>query len=182
MDPDYFKGRTAELATMQDVLQPGEPCTGLRRLVLGGIGGMGKTQLALEFVQRHRTRYSSVFWFNATTEQTMKASVRSVVGRVDSPRQTDDASDERNLTSMLDWLADVRNDKWLLVFDNYDEPNEMDIERYIPYAGHGSIIVTTRLPDLVAGRVVRVQPLMSLDDCIEILRSRSGREGVAKGE
>lgn len=61
---------------MSQALQPGEPATEQRRVVLGGLGGMGKTQLAIAYARQHHTSYTSVLWLNATSELTLTASFR----------------------------------------------------------------------------------------------------------
>lgn len=61
MDDDLFIGRDAELDRMVQVLRPGEATVEQRRLVVGGLGGMGKTQLAIAFARRYQRHYASVF-------------------------------------------------------------------------------------------------------------------------
>jgi len=45
------------------------------------------------------------------------------------------------------WLSKLENSRWLLIFDNYDDPNQYQIEQYYPFVAQGSIIITTRQPD-----------------------------------
>lgn len=182
IDPGYFVGRIQEIETISQILQPSEPCTEQRRLILGGIGGVGKTQLALAYAQRYRASYSSVFWLNATSDQTLKSSLREIAGQVLKPQDLDSLNDEAALARTLTWMADVQNTRWLVIFDNYDQPELLDIKPYCPYASHGSIIITTRLPDKVAGRQMRIQPLQDIDESIEILQARSGRANTKSGK
>lgn len=78
MHVDDFVGRTAELGQIAHALRPGELASEQRRLVLGGMGGIGKTQLAIAYVRQHCDSYKSVFWLNATSVQTVKASWKSI--------------------------------------------------------------------------------------------------------
>lgn len=167
---------------MRDILRPGEASTQQRRLVLGGMGGIGKTQLAIAYARLHQQEYTTVLWLNATSEATLKASFRSMMQGMMKAVQLEKLGDEQVLTRTQEWLGDTRNTGWLLIFDNYDEPDEFVIDSYCPYPGHGSIIITTRLPDLVNGQQVRVPPLHEIDDSLDILQARARRKGVKEGQ
>src|SRR5438105_15679269 len=65
IDPKLFIGRNADLNQMDEILRPGSKSREHRRLVLGGKGGIGKTQLAIAYANHHRDDYESVFWINA---------------------------------------------------------------------------------------------------------------------
>lgn len=79
------------------------------------------------------------------------------------------------------WLSDTKNTRWLLIFDNYDDPGQFQIKNFYPLASHGAIVVTTRRPDRVAGKLIRVQPLRRVEESLAILRSRSKRENTESG-
>jgi tetratricopeptide (TPR) repeat protein len=66
----------------------------------------------------------------------------------------------------------------LLIFDNYDDPDQFRINDYYPPASHGAIVVTTRRPDLIAGSTLDIKPLESIEDSLAILQTRSKRENV----
>jgi hypothetical protein len=67
MGADLFVGRETELQEMENILQPKSPDR--RVLILGGMGGIGKTQLTINYAKQHRDSYSSIFWLNATSRQ-----------------------------------------------------------------------------------------------------------------
>lgn len=181
--PENFIGRTKEMEIMRQVLQPGMMSTKQQKLVLGGMGGIGKTQLAIAYADQHRDCYDSVFWLNATSDLTLHSNLSMIAGRILSSKDLMNLSDDQILIRVHEWLSDGRNTRWLLIFDNHDDPSGFDIARYFPYAAHGSIIITTRLPDLVrvSSRQVRIQPLVDVADSLEILRTRSGRENTMNG-
>ena len=68
-------GREPELTAMETILKPNNLSTEQRVLVLGGMGGIGKTQLAIAYAKCHRHSYESIFWLNATSSQTLEASL-----------------------------------------------------------------------------------------------------------
>ena len=167
---------------MSRILQPNKPSTEQQRLVLGGMGGIGKTQLAIGYARRHQSCYTSVFWLNATSQLTLHASIRQVAQLLLQAADAGRLDDKQVLVRVLRWLSDRRNTQWLLIFDNYDEPDQYEMNDYCPYAAHGSIIITTRLPDLVTGQQVRVQPLSDIEESLDILQTRSQRDNIRDGK
>lgn len=181
IDPKLFIGRESEIVQIREVLRPGDSSPEQRRLVLGGTGGMGKTQLAIAFAKRHSKEYDSVFWLNAASEATLKGSFRLVAEAIFDVQDAQVLQDEQSLIQTRRWLSGKTNTRWLLIFDNYDDPGQYQIEQYYPYVSHGAIIVTTRRPDLLAGSEIRMQPLQSVEESLEILETRSRRRNVKSG-
>ena len=125
MGEDLFIGRRAEIRQMESILQPQSDTLGSIRkvLVLGGMGGIGKTQLAITYAQRHRTCYTSIFWLNATSEVGLKTSLRNVARRLLPAETVSKLDDEQVCVNVSNWLSEHDNTRWLLIFDNYDDPN-----------------------------------------------------------
>jgi hypothetical protein len=166
---------------MTYILQPEDQSPQRQRLVLGGPGGIGKTQLAITYALHNHHVYESVLWFDATSEITLKDSFRSVGTTIFNVPEPGGLVGEHMVGHVRRWLSHPKNTRWLLIFDNYDDPEQFNIRTYYPFGTDGAIIVTTRRPDLVHGRTVRVQPIENIEESLEILRTRSGREGVNIG-
>ncbi|KAJ5559595.1 TPR repeat protein [Penicillium frequentans] len=169
-------GRRCELDEMVKVLLPDHKPQEQRHLVLGGIAGIGKTQLAIAFVESSRGSYDSVFWLNAASEATLKDSYRSLAKLI-FIQNHGAPEDEEIVRRVHQWLSDPNNTMWLLIFDSYD-PDQFQIDHYYPPASHGAIIVTTRWPDLVVGNTLRIKPLHNIEDSLAMLQSISKRENV----
>ncbi|EFR04926.1 kinesin light chain [Nannizzia gypsea CBS 118893] len=176
--PELFVGRNPELDQMKRILEPEDNPREQRRLVLGGAGGMGKTQLAIAYAKRYRTLYTSIFWLNTATETTLKDSFRLIAKTIFDIQDPDILEPDQTIIHICRWLSDTENTQWLLIFDNYDDPNQFKIEQYYPLASHGAIIVTTRRPDLVSGKTVQIQPLKDIRDSLIILQTRSQRQNT----
>jgi hypothetical protein len=163
-----FVDRPAEMAELERVLLPRprqDQCQRQKIHVLRGLGGMGKTQLAVEFARRHHRRFSSVFWLDGRSEDILKRSIASCAGRI-LPGQIPETSRQYAADASVDidavvkdviaWLARPDNTAWLLIFDNVDreyteqggDPDAYDVRRYLSGADHGSVLVTTRLARL----------------------------------
>lgn len=181
IDEALFIGRSTEIEEMEKLLLADYHSPSRHVLILGGIGGVGKTQLSLAFAKQNSARFTSVFWLNATTETSLKSSftqLSNLIQPLDKPRQTDSTQD---LEFVSNWLSQRGNDQWLLIFDNHDDPEQYDIHEYYPMASHGSIIITTRCPEAIQGRKLRVGPMAQEVLGIAILETRSGRKGLAQG-
>lgn len=172
---------------MEHHLQPTTNSSEQRVLILGGIGGIGKSQLAVAYAKRCRALYSSIFWLNATSEATLKQSLRRMSRRICSPEAERQCEDDYLQSMVSEWLSRHNNTRWLLIFDSHDnpqshdDPQSYDIRKYFPYASQGSIIITTRLPDQMNGLKLRVQPLSRMDDSLRILGTRSERKDLESG-
>jgi hypothetical protein len=163
-----FVDRPAETAELERVLlpRPGQDqCQRQKIHVLRGLGGMGKTQLAVEFARRHHRRFSSVFWLDGRSEDILKRSIASCAGRI-PPGQIPETSRQYAADASADidavvkdvmvWLARPDNTAWVLIFDNVDreyteqggDPDAYDVRVYFSGADHGSVLVTTRLARL----------------------------------
>jgi hypothetical protein len=179
---DYlFVGRSAEIQQMEKILLPGSDSSHRKVLVLGGMGGIGKTQLSIAYAKRQGDTYSSVFWLNVTSEVTLMGSFRNVTHRILALETVDRLDDDRLKIGVSNWLCELDNSRWLLIYDNYDNPEEYDITKYYPSVAHGSIIVTTRVPSRLNGSKVNVRSLSKEEDSLRILSTRSEREEVELG-
>jgi NB-ARC domain len=184
MADSLFVGRENELHDMEQVLQlqSNNPDSTRKVLILGGMGGIGKTQLAITYTKRHRASYTSIFWLNATSEATLKTSLRNVANRTFLPETVSKLDDNQICIHVSNWLSEQGNTRWLLIFDNYDEPDQYQVEKYYPSVAHGSVIITTRQPNRASGTKIKVRSIAEEDQSLRILATRSGRENVESGE
>lgn len=182
-DPETFVGRRTELQQISNRLNPHDIQQQQRRVVLCGIGGIGKTQIALAFA-KHPARqnvYSSVFWLNAASRATLDNSLRKIASTIFETETTRNVHGEDLLDRIHRWLSDTANTNWLLIFDNYDNQEEFDIEQFYPSASHGAIIVTTRLLHDVAGEKILIKSFDSVEEGLEVLHVRSKRAVTKTG-
>jgi hypothetical protein len=140
-------------------------------------------QLALVVgIKRYRSSYSSVFWLNVSSKPALLTSLRRL-GRVILPEPGDQLQDDMMLTQVSVWLSNLENSRWLLVFDNYDDPDQFNnIREYFPSVAQGSIIITTRRPNLVNGIKINVGSIAEKGESLRILATRSRRENVESSE
>lgn len=153
---ENFVGRHEELGHLWHHLQPEEK--GSRKVVvLHGLGGLGKTQLAIRFAREHKEHFTAIFWLPGKSRETLLQSLSSVSsqlpGQSIDPTATNQGEVEKNAKQVLRWLASPGNTRWLLIYDNIDQyspgtDDGYDVEKFFPTADHGSILVTSRLQSI----------------------------------
>jgi effector-associated domain 2 (EAD2)-containing protein/NTP-dependent ternary conflict system VMAP-like protein/NB-ARC domain-containing protein len=134
-NPD-FTGRGLLLRLLREALETKSKASVLPQ-TLHGLGGVGKTQLAVEYVYRYADHYDIVWWISAEQVSLVLASLETLAERMDLP-QSEDRKQTAN--TVLNALG-VSRSRWLLVYDNADDPDE--IASLVPSAG-GHVILTSR--------------------------------------
>ena len=109
---------------------------------LVGNGGMGKTQIALQHAHNPENNFKYVWWLRSEEPATLLEDYISIARDLHLPGWDLRDTDQTVKTVKL-WLEGQCDSRWLLVFDNAKE--RKDLERYVPVAGNGQIIVTSRL-------------------------------------
>jgi NB-ARC domain len=189
-----FVARENELVEMHRLLY-GHTARSL--VVLHGLGGIGKTQLAIAYTKRHKEKYTAVFWLNANDGDSLQLSFRDIAQQVleNHPSASRLASvDLDDLDQVVHtvkaWLGLQNNTRWLMIYDNYDNPrtpgnaadrSALDIRRFLPGSDHGSIVITTRSSQVSQGHRIHVQKLLDVREGLEILSYTSGRKGIENG-
>ncbi|KAG9125347.1 hypothetical protein FRC07_007990 [Ceratobasidium sp. 392] len=134
-----FTGRRSVLAQIEEYFL-GDPGPKVQHVfVLHGLGGSGKTQIALKFVEKHREAFWDVFYIDASSDKTISVDLRAIASVKGAGSTTDDA---------LTWLAS-QDEKWLIVFNNADDTS-LDLRQYFPVCYHGDILITTRNHQMIS--------------------------------
>jgi tetratricopeptide (TPR) repeat protein len=135
---------------------------------LHGFGGVGKTQLAIEYVYRYADEYDLVWWVSAEQPQVIRQSLATLGERLRLPPSQDM---QHTAVTVLDALG-ASPLRWLVVYDNADEPD--DLTPLLPTAG-GHVIVTSRnqaWATVSVGNAIEVD-VFERDESVELLRKRS---------
>jgi hypothetical protein len=146
--PNFF-GRQAELEQLSKYLQDGSK--GRKMIVLKGLGGFGKTQLALHYWTMEAEDYTSRIWIDATSIETALESFKEIAAKLGHLMPSPSSSPSsvagafKIITAKVNrWLSHPSNDKWLLVIDNVEDlDGEIHMQSLLPSCEHGSIIITT---------------------------------------
>ncbi|KAH8799553.1 P-loop containing nucleoside triphosphate hydrolase protein [Flagelloscypha sp. PMI_526] len=135
-----FTGRRAELDHMHAYFSSAIGSSS-RIYVIYGLGGSGKTQLLLQFVQESQNQsprmFDAVFFADASLETTLETDLKAIAV---------DRNVGKSAVDAVQWLS-YQNNRWVLVFDNADD-KAFSIQKYIPKSIHGNVIITSRNPEL----------------------------------
>jgi hypothetical protein len=94
---------------MDEILLQSTPSREPRQLVLSGLGGIGKTQLAVAYAKCHFDSYESIFWLNAVSEGALKTSLRLIAELLIEIAEYENLEDEQILLRVRQWLSESTN-------------------------------------------------------------------------
>ncbi|MFL5666931.1 MAG: tetratricopeptide repeat protein [Ktedonobacteraceae bacterium] len=147
----HFTGRDELFHRLEQQLLPQEPdpSTALRRAALTqaqaikGLGGIGKTQIAVEYAYRAREqgRYTHTLWITAASLEAILTSFATLADLLPDVRSKGEVDQRKLVAAVIGWL-EQREQPWLLIFDNADDLSL--VHPYLPVRGNGSILLTSR--------------------------------------
>ncbi|MFJ4470006.1 FxSxx-COOH system tetratricopeptide repeat protein [Streptomyces sp. NPDC089424] len=133
-----FTGRAELLELLDQRLREGT--TTVLPEAIHGMGGVGKTQLAIEYAYRHQAEFDIVWWIPAERPGQIGQALVELAQRLGLVTTT-----EANIAgpAVREALREGRPyARWLLIFDNADNPEQ--VRHYFPQGGNGTILVTSR--------------------------------------
>ncbi|KAH7131160.1 pfs protein [Dactylonectria macrodidyma] len=136
-----FVDRPSDTADLERYLLPRRSDSRQTRkvFVLHGLGGVGKTQLAIDFARRHQATFSSVFWLDGRSDARLRGSIASCINRIRKGQIPSTGRDQSE--------AHGKDDLDTAVASQGSLTGAYDLRRYLP-GDHGAILVTTRLSRL----------------------------------
>ena len=170
-----FTGRNEVLEVLHSVLTSSLQTAPVQ--ALSGLGGIGKTQLAIEYAYSHRGDYDLVWWLRAEEPTTLAAEYAELATVLRLPQSR--IVDQRiQIEAVKQWLG--QRGGWLLVFDNAREVGE--VRQYLPQDSAGHVLITSRNPNWrgVAG-TLSVE-VMNESEAVEFLRKRTGQTSDGAGD
>ncbi|KAL8937279.1 MAG: hypothetical protein Q9216_004508 [Gyalolechia sp. 2 TL-2023] len=159
-----FVGREQTLEAIGESLLPPSQASiasevgGLKVLALCGMGGIGKTEIAVEFAHRHKSKFDAVLWAQAGSRHALEKSLWQIAVRLGLLDPSENQDPKANKETLRSWLSNPRmpvafsegypesspfQATWLLVFDGADDPF---ILRDFWTLHRGCILITSRDP------------------------------------
>ncbi len=171
-----FTGREELLTDLRTALTSGQHAALTQ--AISGLGGVGKTQLAIEYAYRYATEYDIVWWVRSEGPSTLAAEYAALATKLGLPEQS--AKEQAAIAQAVrHWLG--HNSGWLLVFDN--AANQKDVHDYLPQAATGHVIITSRDHNWRGVATTLSVKVLAQDESIDFLLKRTGqtdREAAAR--
>jgi hypothetical protein len=138
-------GRENHLQSLEKFMQSDSS----RRMTIYGLGGSGKSSLALEFAYRVPAKHPRhhIFWVPAINQQSFELAFREIGARLNMPGVSEKDVDIKKLVK--DTLSLETIDPWLMIVDNADDPGifgdeSARLQDHLPSSNNGKIIYTSR--------------------------------------
>lgn len=135
----YFTGREEILEVLHTQLSADQAVALTQSSALYGLGGVGKTQIALEYAYRHAPEYRAVFWIGAETPEQVVSSLLRVAEVLQLPER-ENKDPQRVVAAVQHWL--ISHGQWLLIWDNVEDLDVL--HHFLPTRREGAILITTR--------------------------------------
>jgi tetratricopeptide (TPR) repeat protein/transcriptional regulator with XRE-family HTH domain len=174
----FFTGREEILEALHTHLSTDHVVALTQTYAVQGLGGIGKTQIALEYAYRHALEYSAVFWIEAETSETVVSSLLHSAEVLQLPeREVPDQ--QRVVAAVQRWLSSHRG--WLLIWDNLEDLDLLS--RLLPAVRQGAVLLTTRCQTLgTLAWGVDLAPMEQEEGIFFVLRRAKMLEPEAIGE
>lgn len=164
---DFFSDPLNHLSRIRDFLEVKRNNFVLTAVAIHGMGGVGKTQLALKYSHLYRRNYSGVWWFHAETESAIEQDCILFCHKQGIAL----APNEPAGHAMVTWLDSQPS--WLLVYDNAEDSKL--IRTYLPFSGDHHILITSRIPNWLGMQNLALGVWCS-DQALVFLRKRLNDE------
>ena len=178
----YFVARVDILDELHEYFSMKSETT---NVVLLGMGGSGKTQLALDYCRRAEVElnFTAAIWIDASSPATVAQSYSTIARKVTCSPQSIVEVDES--MAIVERALQQQKGKWLAVLDNFDNPKdfqEHSIQHYVPKASHGSVLFTSRHESSERlGHVIRVSG-MTEDESLDTLLQRPTSDATERAQ
>jgi tetratricopeptide (TPR) repeat protein len=172
----YFTGRAEILEKLHGQLSQNQV------QAISGLGGMGKTQMALEYAYRcyysNPRIYDWVLWVRADTEVNLASDFANLAGQLQLPAAQ--LKPEEQISAVKQWLA--THNRWLLIFDNADRPEWL--ESFLPINPEGRVLLTSRhsVFDLLGVTKPLTLDVLTDNEAVDFLFKRVDRDRAADHE
>ncbi|HLX40131.1 MAG TPA: NB-ARC domain-containing protein, partial [Ktedonobacteraceae bacterium] len=152
----FFTGRSALLAQVHTSLVAHRHARLVPPQTFSGLGGVGKTQVALEYAYRYGHEYHTVIWMRASSRETLTSDYAAITELLNLPEQHE--QDQRQMIRAVKaWLAAMT--RWLLIFDNVEDLDLLD--DFLPSPVRGHILLTTRMQ--ITGTMAETLEIETMD-------------------
>jgi tetratricopeptide (TPR) repeat protein len=170
-----FTGRKNLLNTLRKSLTSGQSPFSI--LAIHGLGGVGKSQIALEYVYQYASDYEIIWWIQAENTTTLAADFAGLASELELPEK--DAKEQSVvIAGVRRWLE--KNINWLLVYDNAE--NVDNLRNFLPQGKSGDVLITSRNPNWNDVAISFKVEVFSSQEAVNFLCERTGQNDQVTAE
>ena len=163
---NYFTGRENIFEKMCAGFESGSAISLTQAIT--GLGGLGKTQTALEYAYRYAHKYEWIWWVTAESEPTVLMAYKKFATRMKLLHE-EQQDRELIIETVLNWMD--ANDKWLFIYDNVDDVSR-DTDWW-PRNNRANILITTRNKHIQIGENIDIA-VFEKNEAVDFLEKRTG--------
>ncbi len=162
----FFTGREDILTRLHNALHSQKVVSSMPVYAISGLGGIGKTQVVIEYAYRSREDYQAILWVRADSPETLLGEIGALAQALDLPEK--EASDQSRLTRAIKrWFQNQNG--WLLILDNVEDLEIL--EEVLPPVHQGHVLLTSRaLATGALAQRIDLEPLDTQDGVVLLLR------------
>ena len=170
---DLFKGRAGAMATLRQQLMTGGKAAIGQPAAVHGLGGVGKTRLAVEYAHAHRADYTARLFVIGDTAAAVQANLAALSGPlVLNLPGTAGLPQEAQIAAVLGWLR--AHPGWLMILDNIDTDAAMaEAKKLLPQLDAGHVLITSRRATFSAAIRPLELDVLALEDARDFLLART---------
>ncbi len=161
----FFTGREDILKNLHNTLTAGKTAALTQPQAIRGLGGIGKTQTAVEYAYRYYNVYKAVLWAKADTREVLVTDFVSIADLLNLPEKNEQ-DQNKAVNAVKRWLQNHLD--WLLILDNVEDL-EM-VEEFIPTTTGGHILLTTRTQATGTANNVDVHKMEAEEGALFLIR------------
>lgn len=168
-----FKGRETFVTDLHQRLasRPGAVAAIVARQAIHGLGGVGKTRLAVEYAWRYQANYTALLFVRAEAATDLPRQLAALCAPLGLPERQA-REEEVQTAAVLRWLA--AHYGWLLILDNVDSPEAAQaVEAVLPRLQHGHVLLTSRLSQWGAGMEALPLDVLAEPDAVAFVLERT---------
>lgn len=164
----FFIGRNKEIAKLKELLHENDSTQKL--FAIHGMGGVGKSQLAVEYAYTYENLYKIIWWIRADDTITIMADIEDLCIRLGLSIRNQNG-ESIALEELFGWME--QNEDWLLIFDNAGSQTEL--ADFIPIRHRGKILITSRNPNWIVSIPLK---LLETEQSIEFIINSTGQNDL----
>ncbi len=168
----FFTGRESLIEDLHAALKE-KHSAALSQQAIYGLGGIGKTQTAVEYAYRYKKEYEHILWIASEKKADILTSFGEIATLLNLPVK--DQQDQSVIVKgVINWMEDHEN--WLLIFDNADKPELL--ESFLPHGENGSILITSRESNFAKLHIAKRYKMEEMPEmeAVDLLFTRTNRE------